>query len=367
MSSPHMPDARPAWGDPLEPAEARRRLDRRLQVVLGKGGVGRTLMASAIAKRAADAGQRTLLLEVDAPDSAARQLKVKPAVDQPREVLNNLWLCRMTPDGALKEYAIMTLRFQALYRVVFENRLVKYFLKSIPSLGEFTMLGKAWFHTTETRPDGSPRYDRVVIDAPATGHAITFFSLARLVADAAPPGVMADASQKMAELIEDHALSCFHLVTLPEEMPVNEALELYDAGQQRLHMAPGLGIINRMWSPLLTPAESEWMQRVSIDDEALGALASVARRRLLREQAQRAHMHRFVTGAPVPWMAISERPAEDVGHRFVDELSGQLDALLSGQLPSDPAVGPTAAAMAATRAPTTDGSTADGSAPGEPP
>ena len=193
-----------AWGHAPEPGVVTERLARRVQVVVGKGGVGRTLVASAIAKRAADAGFRTLLLEVDAPDSAARQLRVKPAIDHPREVLNNLWLCRMTPAGAMKEYALMTLRFQALYSLVFENRLVKYFLKSIPSLGEFTMLGKAWHHATETHSHGGPRFERVIIDAPATGHAITFFSLARIVADVAPPGVMADASTKMAELLEDH-------------------------------------------------------------------------------------------------------------------------------------------------------------------
>ena len=327
-----------AWGEAPNPdaaAVAADRLDRRLQVVLGKGGVGRTLMACAIAKRAADAGHRTLLLEVDAPDNAARQLKVRPAIDDPREVLNNLWLCRMTPDGALREYALLTLRFQTLYKLIFENRLVKYFLKSIPSLGEFTMLGKAWHHATEPYTYGEGfRFERVIIDAPATGHAITFLSLARLVANIAPPGLLADASTKMADLVEDPVGSCYHLVTLPEEMPVNEALELNVAGQERLKMSPGIGVINRMWPPLVTEAEAAWVRAVHDDDPGppLAPFIDVALRRRTREQAQRAHLQRFVAGTTSPWLAVPERPADRVGHAFVDEVGKMLDALVQGRL-----------------------------------
>ncbi|MEO1335805.1 MAG: ArsA-related P-loop ATPase [Myxococcota bacterium] len=301
-------------------------------MVVGKGGVGRTLMASALAKRAADAGHRTLLLEVDAPDSAARQLRVKPAVDEPREVLNNLWLCRMTPSGALREYALLTLRFKTLYNLVFENRFVKYFLKSIPSLGEFTMLGKAWYHSTEVGPQGRPRFERIIIDAPATGHALTFFSLARLVADIAPPGVMADASTKMAELIEDHDKTCFHVVTLPEEMPVNEALELCEAGPSRLRMAPGIGVVNRLMSPLLSPQEVAWVRdaRAPLLEPAFNA----ALRRTGREQRQRAYVERFATNSGLPWLAIPERPADKVGHLFVDDVGRALDAFSSGEVQS---------------------------------
>ncbi len=323
-----------AWGRAANPNEVTDRLDRQFQVVLGKGGVGRTLISCALAKRAADAGRRTLLLEVDAPDSAARQLRVRPAIDHPREVLNNLWLCRMTPAGAMKEYALLTLRFETLYRLVFENRLVKYFLRSIPSLGEFTMLGKAWHHATEAWSHGAgPRFERVIIDAPATGHAITFFSLARLVADVAPPGRMAEASTAMAELVEDHARTCFHLVTLAEEMPVNEALELNAASRSRLKMAPGIAVVNRRWSPLLRPEEAVWIRGAAgVADETLAPYLGVARRRLIREASQQTHIDRFVREVGMPWMAVPERPADEVGHGFVDEVGRRLDAFAAGDV-----------------------------------
>jgi anion-transporting ArsA/GET3 family ATPase len=100
-----------------DPLSVRELLARPFQVVAGKGGVGRTLLASSIALRSARGGDRTLLIEVNAPDTAARMLGVTPSIDEPRQVLDNLWHCRMTPAGALKEYALLVLKFRALYNL----------------------------------------------------------------------------------------------------------------------------------------------------------------------------------------------------------------------------------------------------------
>ncbi len=282
-------------GAPWDPSRVRAPLNRRLQIVTGKGGVGRTMVSCALALRSAQAGHRTLLLEVDSPDSAAAMLGVKPAVDVPREVDNNLWLCRMTPVGALHEYALMVLRFKPLYNLVFENRLVKYLLRSIPSLGEFTMLGKAWFHSTETLPDGSPRYARIFMDAPATGHAVTLLALARLVANISPKGVMKDAAVRMAELIESKEQCCMHVVTLPEEMPVNEGIELVKEAQHRLRIGLGVGIANRVLAPMAEGEDLDALGRMgdAADEEIAPYLRAAALRRD-REGWQAEHLLRFV-------------------------------------------------------------------------
>ena len=80
--------------------------ERQVQFVLGKGGVGRSAVAAALARGDAAQGLRTLLLEVDGTDTQARLLGRKPAHDIPREVEDRLWLCTMTPEGAKKEYAL---------------------------------------------------------------------------------------------------------------------------------------------------------------------------------------------------------------------------------------------------------------------
>lgn len=240
-----MSKAAPVEGSPAQDGPGMQALERRVQVVAGKGGVGRTTVAAALALRASRRGLKTLLLEVDAPDSATTLLGFEPARDEPREILDHLWVCNMTPAGSMREYALMVLKFRALYSLVFENRLVKYLLRSIPSLGEFTMAGKFWFHSVQTL-DGAPRFDRIILDAPATGHAVTFLAVSRTVAELTPPGPMKTEALKMAAMIEDPDQTCMHVVARPEEMPVNEALELEHARRERIRMAPGVGFLNRM-------------------------------------------------------------------------------------------------------------------------
>jgi anion-transporting ArsA/GET3 family ATPase len=283
------------------------RFDRRLQVVGGKGGVGRTAISCALAVRAARSGKRTLLLEVDAPDSAAAFLRVPAAVDEPREVRDNLWLCRMTPVGAMREYALMVLKFKALYNLVFENRMVKYLLRSIPSLGEFTMLGKTWFHSTEKLDDGSDKYERIIVDAPATGHAITYLSVARTVADITPKGVMKNAAERMAQLVEAHEETCLHLVALPEEMPVNEALDLLAAARGKLRMAPGVGIVNRMLPRLGSQEEAALIDRMREGaSETTAPYLDAARLRLDKEALQAEYAKRFAEKSGLPTIEIHD-------------------------------------------------------------
>lgn len=288
-------------------------LSRRVHVVAGKGGVGRTTIAAALAHKLAREGHRTLLLEVDAPDDAARAMGVQPAVDTPREAFNNLWLCRLTPTGSMKEYALLVLKFKALYNLVFENRLVKYLLRSIPSLGEFTMVGKTWYHSEERREDGAPKYERIVIDAPATGHAITFLSVARTVATVVPAGIMRDFAEKMAALVESKDDACLHVVALPEEMPVNEGLDVLRMCTERVRMAPGLGFVNRMLEERFDAAALEIVERLP---EAFAPYVEVAKLRSDREHWQSEHAERFARESALPTIVVPESPSPTPDGRF---------------------------------------------------
>lgn len=307
-------------------ASVRAALDRPFQVVLGKGGVGRSSVAAALALRSSYLGKRVLLLEVNAPDSTARLLRVAPAPDEPREALNNLWICRMTPTGAMREYALLVIKFKAVYHVVFENRLVKYLLRSIPSLGEFTMLGKAWYHATERRPDGRPRFDQVIIDAPATGHALTFLSGARAVSDTVPAGPMKTEAERMAELVEDPRRACFHLVTLPEEMPVSEARELFQAARDRVRMSPGLCVMNRMRSRMFSPEEERLVRQVeAAGEEVLSPYVEAAVREIQRQSAQEGYRSQFRAATTGPLVTLPELEREDLGPSELDVLVDALD------------------------------------------
>ena len=151
----------------------------------------------------------------------------------------------MRPHEAMREYALMVLRFETLYKTVFENRLVRYFLRFIPSLQELVMLGKILYHLQEKRPDGRWRFDTVVLDAPATGHAISFLNVPQvLLADGAARAPWPARRMKMRDLLVDPSVTAAVLVALPEEMPVNETLELHAALRDTVHIRTHAAVLN---------------------------------------------------------------------------------------------------------------------------
>lgn len=218
--------------------------DKRLIVVTGKGGVGKTTLSAALALQSAREGQRTLVCEVNTKERVS-QLLGKPAVGPEVTLLEeNLWAVNLRPQEAMREYALMILKFESLYNAVFENKVMQYFLRFVPSLQELVLLGKILFHLKETRADGSPRFERIIVDAPATGHAITFFSVPQVIIDTVPPGTMASEATWMRDFVIDPAITAVVLVSLPEELPVNETLELFETLKDKVKMHPRLVVLN---------------------------------------------------------------------------------------------------------------------------
>ncbi|HEY6179048.1 MAG TPA: ArsA family ATPase [Kofleriaceae bacterium] len=200
-------------------------LDRRLILVVGKGGVGRSTVAAAIAGKRAAMGKKTLLFETNANDRFGAYFG-KPAVGEtPSQLAPNLWAVNATPASALSEYGMMILRWKSVYEMVFENRVSKAFLRAIPGLDDYALLGKAWYHTTEDRR-GAPVWDTVVFDMPASGHSVSMLRVPWVIVETVPEGPLTRDARTIRSLLCDPARTSAVLVTLAEEMPVNEALEL---------------------------------------------------------------------------------------------------------------------------------------------
>lgn len=230
-------------------------LDRRLIVVLGKGGVGRSTVAAAIAGQLARAGKRTLLYETNANDRFGPYFDHPPVGTQPVQLAPNLSAINATPASALEEYGLMVLRWKSVYDVVFENRVTKSFLRAIPGLDDYALLGKVWYHTAEEKR-GKPVWDTVVFDMPASGHSISMLRIPWVIVDTVPEGPLTRDAHSVKALLQDPARTSAIVVTLAEEMPVNEALEL-EGHLGKLGIVPQALVVNQIYPdhvPQGTPA-----------------------------------------------------------------------------------------------------------------
>ncbi len=198
---------------------------RRMILVAGKGGVGRSTVAAAIADMLARRGRKILLYETSANDRFGHYFD-KPAVGpEPSQLAPNLWAVNVTPASALAEYGLMILKFKPIYDMVFENRVTRAFLRAIPGLDDFAVLGKAWFHTNEEKR-GRLVWDTVVFDLPASGHSVSMLKVPSVIVDTIPEGPVTRDARAAVELLGDPVRTSTAVVTLAEEMPVNEAVEL---------------------------------------------------------------------------------------------------------------------------------------------
>jgi anion-transporting ArsA/GET3 family ATPase len=148
----------------------------------------------------------------------------------------------------------MVLKYEALYRSVFENRWVKQLLRFIPSLEELVLLGKLLHLAREKTPDGQHRFDKIVVDAPATGHVLRLLAIPSVLLRTVPPGALAEDAQWMQALLQAPTTAAL-LVSLPSEMAVQETLELYHALTAEMHMEVAALLLNRFTPPLFSKKE----------------------------------------------------------------------------------------------------------------
>ncbi len=235
--------------------------DQRFVFVTGKGGVGKTLVTVALGAELAARGKRTLLVVAGGASKAAHLLGVSRIEDQPRQVQPGLYAMHIEPEQAMAEYGRMVLRSQSLYDTLFDNRYVRGFFRGIPGLREWALLGKAWYlsggDTGIPAPRGSepPPFDVVVLDAPATGHGTDLLRVPRVIVDVAPGGRLRTDAEAAWRTLSDRKQTAVILVSLPEELPTNETLELAQVIRGELGLPLAGLVVNMVQEPLFSGEE----------------------------------------------------------------------------------------------------------------
>jgi hypothetical protein len=311
-------------------------IDRRFVMIAGKGGVGRTTVAAALARAAQRAGRRVLLAQMESPDRLGRLLGTsRPVGPEIAQVDAGLWAVKMNPKDALHEYALMVLRYESLYRALFENKAVRGFLGAVPGLDAYAMLGKAWWHTTE-REGGRPRFDLTIVDGPASGHAVRVLTIPQAILDAMPKGPLARDAGALRALMSDPAQAAFLIVTLPEELPARETVTLARDVRQRLGMPLGPLVVNGVPAATLSDPALGRLLDLPAPAPADAALAgTLAGARLLRERRREAErvLAELRTDPGLPIIELPRLPSSNLGPAEVAALAERLAAGLAPAAP----------------------------------
>lgn len=301
----------------------------RFIIVVGKGGVGKTSASAALAMALAARGRRVLVAMCNAKERLSHLLQVAPIGPDIRNIAPGIDAVNMEPGAALQEYGLMILKVRALYKLIFENRLVAGFLRGTPGIEAWAMLGKAQYHAFETLPGGRPRYDTVIVDAPATGHGLELLRVPRVILDVVPPGLLRREAERAWGLFTDPARAGVLIVTMPEELPTNESIELYDALRSELQL-PVCGLVLNMVLPqLFDPAHAEALSALrarASTDPALVRLVGASWTRCQRERLQAECRERLQREIPVRTYELPTLFTPDFRRAAVETLARALSA-----------------------------------------
>lgn len=314
--------------------------NRRFVLFSGKGGVGKTTMAASFALSCARRGQRTLLMELGIKDKTSSLFGAEKVDTEIREIDDNLYAVDVTPKAAMKEYGLMVLKIRLVYRAVFENRVVSSFLQVVPGLNELVMLGKAYFHATETDEKGEQVWDKVVVDAPATGHGIFFLKIPSVITNLISTGLMFDEARRILDLLRDPERTGIVLVTLAEDMPINETLMLSEVLEEEMELPVACVIANAIYRPLFGDQEEGWLDRArdllvdleNADDEApddISGFLEAARFRNDRVAMQQEYMKTLNDNGSWPVIEIPYYFFDRMSFAIIDEIADDLRQRLS--------------------------------------
>jgi anion-transporting ArsA/GET3 family ATPase len=314
--------------------------DRRLLAFSGKGGAGKSTATAAFAVAAARAGKRVLVVEIGEHERISRLFGAPPVgysgaiVYRPGAAgAPPVTAMCITASEALREYGMRTVRFETLYNAVFDNPVVRYFSAAAPAVQELNILGKIEsLHRESIDPAPGARFDLMLLDAPATGHAVALFESPRLAMRLAQAGPIHAMVERVWRLVTDPVRTALNIVSLPQDVVVNESLE-FAARIRALGIPPGVVVVNGVYPDAFSQDE--------IDRATAGAAVShspladtvvdAARSITARRREQESMMARLADGIPGPQVILPLLAAGRIGRAEIEALAEHVAAGLANE------------------------------------
>jgi anion-transporting ArsA/GET3 family ATPase len=275
-------------------------LGRRLLFVTGKGGVGKTTVAAALGLLASEQGLRTLVCEVEPKGDLSFAYECGPTPFQGRQVAKNLTAMSMDTEASLREYLHHVAKVPVAGRISPVARVFDFVATAAPGIREILTIGKLCYEVRENH------YDLVVVDAAATGHVVGQLAAPTGINELVRVGVVRNQTDWMLEILRDAEQTGVVLVTTPEEMPVNEAIDLAGrlAEETPVHLA--CVIANRVlpelfgrteehiFDRLSEPKRIDWLaRRLDAPSEDVASVLSAARLAVTIRRDGSAHLERL--------------------------------------------------------------------------
>src|SRR2546425_1496216 len=294
-------------------------LDKRLVIVTGKGGVGKSSVTLALGLAAAAEGRRTIVCEVSSQEHTSHVFHRARVGFHEVEMADNLWAISIDPDEAMRESVLLQLKVRAMRDLLFRSRIFSYLTAATPGLRELVTIGKLWEVAQPDRKVKKGRkYDLVIVDAPATGAGVGFLQTPRTFANIARVGPIKAQAEALEAFIVNHRKTGAAIVALPEEMPVNETVALERQLTEEVDVAVDRVYMNALYPERFSKPDVERLE--SACGKTNGPLRAAYRAALSesrRAAAQREQLARLaeLVRAPVrtlPFVFVPQLGVEEI-------------------------------------------------------
>ena len=304
-------------------------LDRRLIFVTGKGGVGKSTVATALGLVAARSGLRTIVAELAAQNRVRQAFEHDAHPFTEVELTDNLFTISVNPEHAMEEY--LRVKTGTVGQALGSTRLFQAFAMATPGMRELLSVGKIWELSQHTRrTDGADVYDLVIVDSPAAGHGVGILRTPRTFAEIARVGPIAHQAGSIAATIADPSFTAVIAVATAEEMPVNETLWLRDALAEE-QLVLDATIVNACYPQRFSARERGTLEkaRKRTAQPLTGAALGAALSEHARTQAQREQLARLREGLATDVIELPYLFAEALGRPELEQLADTLGAGLA--------------------------------------